>query len=132
VDPDSACVAFRESNDVETDWKCLDENEVTKKKDFLVIESQTTHFTLVCHSPVIIYGESHITLLLRTFAVLFQASDSCDRWIWIASLSMVAFCCCFSLLMGGLYFTSRRVRAVVGGFKAKHISSVLKHAEAHQ
>eukprot|EP01102_Stenamoeba_stenopodia_P019161 TRINITY_DN7148_c0_g1_i2.p1 TRINITY_DN7148_c0_g1~~TRINITY_DN7148_c0_g1_i2.p1 ORF type:complete len:342 (-),score=40.94 TRINITY_DN7148_c0_g1_i2:55-1080(-) len=106
-DPKDACVAFS-SDPRSRNWKCLRDLSTEKEQFYTKVRSKTDHFT--------------------TFAVLLTASNECDDWIWIASLVIVASCLVFSIVTVLTYYRSSKLRALVGGFKASSISSIVKKA----
>eukprot|EP01102_Stenamoeba_stenopodia_P015082 TRINITY_DN5102_c0_g1_i2.p1 TRINITY_DN5102_c0_g1~~TRINITY_DN5102_c0_g1_i2.p1 ORF type:complete len:459 (-),score=68.05 TRINITY_DN5102_c0_g1_i2:167-1543(-) len=104
VDTNDACAAFKRK--YKDSWKCLDSKKTRHHDHYISIRSKTDHFT--------------------TFAVLFQSSNPCDRWIWITSLSMVACCLVFILWMGIWYWRSKHFRALIGGFHGESVSGVIE------
>eukprot|EP01102_Stenamoeba_stenopodia_P022314 TRINITY_DN9251_c0_g1_i1.p1 TRINITY_DN9251_c0_g1~~TRINITY_DN9251_c0_g1_i1.p1 ORF type:complete len:289 (+),score=23.11 TRINITY_DN9251_c0_g1_i1:50-916(+) len=108
VDTSAACLAYNQNPSSSKRWECLEKKHTKQHHDYISFQSETTHFT--------------------TFAVLLEATNPCNRWIWIVSLVMVGSCIIIMLLIAVIYYRSRWFRAVVGGFEADSISVVIKKA----
>jgi len=93
-----------------------------------IISRESNRF--VCRSTL-----SLTTILtFRTFAVLLQGSteSSCDDWLWIVSLAMIAGFFSLSICIVMLYCWSPSIRAFVGGFRGKRITElVVQQSKLH-
>eukprot|EP01102_Stenamoeba_stenopodia_P002996 TRINITY_DN12933_c0_g1_i1.p1 TRINITY_DN12933_c0_g1~~TRINITY_DN12933_c0_g1_i1.p1 ORF type:complete len:845 (+),score=154.32 TRINITY_DN12933_c0_g1_i1:64-2598(+) len=107
-DTSRVCVAFQRH---ESSWKCLESPSIRRHPNYIAVKSETEHFT--------------------SFAVLLEMSDPCDRWIWIASLSLVGACLICTFCTSFLYCRSGRFRSFVGGFTAPRVTEVIENVTQH-